>query len=238
MVSVSSASLWKLATKIQASGTMTMNSRITAAIPNTAPLTSTLRLRAGSSATAFADPTASVNSDSERLAPLLDDLGDALVEPVRLVPIVLHFLDRDPGRRRHVGTQRVVERLRQRLRILLRVEEAFKEPAGVGVRGVLEDRDRRHTEDRVIGRELDVDRIALRLALERRVLGSGPDLALASHDVRHGVEDGAADLRLVLRELREVVPAILVRHRDDPVPDEAGEARVAERDLPLPLRVE
>src|SRR5438552_14293676 len=107
---------------------MTMKSRISAAIPNTAALMSSLRVRAGSAGRGLAGLRPSATSDPERLAPLLDHLRDALVQTVRLVPVVLHLLDGDPRRRRDVGAQRVIEGLRHRLRVLARVEDAPAEP--------------------------------------------------------------------------------------------------------------
>src|SRR5207248_6428946 len=59
--------------------------------------------------------------DAERLAPLVDRLGNARLESLAFVAIGLDLLDALARRRCDVRPQRVVERPGHRLRILLRV---------------------------------------------------------------------------------------------------------------------
>src|SRR5438876_1101847 len=59
--------------------------------------------------------------DAERLSPLVDRVGDALVEPLGLVAVELDVGQRLAARRRHVRPERVVEGLGQRLGVLLAV---------------------------------------------------------------------------------------------------------------------
>src|SRR5689334_8759944 len=71
-------------------------------------------------------PVVVLTLHSERLAPLLDGGRDALVQPRRRIAVPLHLTDRAGARRRrHVGADRVVEGLDQRVRVLLRVDEAL-----------------------------------------------------------------------------------------------------------------
>src|SRR5262249_52569221 len=170
-------------------------------------------------------------SDSERLAPFGDRLRQDLFQTLSLVSVPFHLVQRHPAGRRHIAAHWVIEGFRDRLRILARVKEVLKELRSIGMRGILHDRHWRCDQNRFIGREQDVNGVAFGFALQRLVVRSSADLPLIADDVRDGVEDRSSDLGLVLRQLGEVVPAVLVPERDDPVADVARKTGMAEGDF-------
>src|SRR5437868_2488282 len=102
-----------------------MKTRSAAASAQTSLLGSSRRPAAAPNAPgrASVDADTSRRSDSECLSPLVDRLGDALLEPLGLVSVELDLGERLAAWRLHVRAQRVVERLRERLRVLLGVDE-------------------------------------------------------------------------------------------------------------------
>jgi len=109
---------------------------------------------------------------------------------------------------------------------------------GVGVRRVVQNGRGSHDEHRSVARVDDLERIAPVAAHQRGSAGPRADLAFLRVQHGHGVVDRAPDLRVVGLEPLEVLPAVILAHRQHPEADVARKARVADADLVLPARIE
>src|SRR5579864_1351301 len=145
--------------KIQISGTTTSPVSASAANAHTTRLRSTRGIASVSRAT-FDDVSDIYTAlNTERLAPLLDRVGNTGLQSLTFIAIRLDLVDAFSSWRRDVRAKGIVVRLRHRLGVLLRVVEAFEQSCGVRMRSILHDPNRRDDQNCVVGRKLHVDRV-------------------------------------------------------------------------------
>src|SRR6266446_10870266 len=165
----------------------------------------------------IAGAAAGRRSHAEGVAPLLDHLRDAFGDFLHRQADGLYVLCRlRAGRGRYLGPQRLEEMIDPDLRCLNAEQIFHEQPRRVGMLHSLHDGGGRDDEHRAVCGIDHCHRITLLRARHGGPDGAGGDETLARIEHGYRVVDRAADLRIVLGQLLEKLPAVELAHRHHP----------------------